>query len=99
MAYFINFVQYINCSTDTKTKIARIDAIIEALEDAELKGAVNADIEEYNFDDGQSKVRVNYRDLKSISESITALERRKNRLIQKCIGYRYNLMDGNVKIP
>ena len=99
MAYFYNFVEYINCSTDTKTQIARIDAIIAALEDAELNGAANADIEEYRLDDGQSIVKVNYRNLKSISDSITAQERRKNRILQRCVGHRYNLMDGNVKMP
>ena len=99
MAIFYTFVEYINCSANTKEKIARIDAIIEKLEDAELNGAANADIEEYSLDDGQTKIRTTYRDLANVEKTIQALYRRKQRLINNCIGYRYNLQDGNIKFP
>jgi hypothetical protein len=98
MAYYTNFVEYINCSTTVKEKIARINAIIEALEDAELEAAVNAGTEEYWFDDGQTKVKAINRDIGSIEKTIQALIRRRTRLINGCIGYRYGLMDGNVKV-
>jgi len=97
MPVYINFVEYINCSTETKEKIARIDAIIALLEDAELNGAANADIEEYLLDDGQTRIKTIYRDIASIEKTIQALLRRKTRLQNQCVGYRYGLMDGNVK--
>jgi len=97
MAYYIHFVDYINCSTDIKEKIARIDAIIKALEDAELKGALNADVEEYSLDDGQTRIKKTFRNIKDIEDAILALQRRKTQLQNKCVGYRYNLQDGNVR--
>ena len=96
MAIYLNFIEYIRCSENTQEKIARINAIIEALEDAELSGASKAHLEEYQLDDGQDKVKVIYSDLKSIENTILALEKRKQRLINRCIGSRYGLQDGKV---
>lgn len=96
MAYYPSFVVYINCSTSTKEKIARIDAIIKALEDAELEAAVNAGVEEYSLDDGQTKIKAINRDLASVEKTIKLLEGRKERLKQRCLGFRYGLQDGNV---
>jgi len=98
MANFITVVDYINCSTSTKEEIARINAVIAKLQDAELNAAAYADIEEYRLDDGQTVIKTIYRDISSISKAIEVLERRKQRAINKCVGYRYNLQDGNVKL-
>jgi len=97
MAIYDNCVLYITCATDTLEKIARIDTIISALEDVELDVAVNAGVEEYQYDDGQVKIRTIYRDMGSIERTIQALTRRKVKLQNTCAGYRYSLMDGNVK--
>lgn len=97
MAIFLTVIDFIRCSTDTTDKIARIDAIIEALEDSMLAGALKANIEEYSLDDGQTKIKTVFRDVKSIEGAITALTRRKNRLINNCVGYRYGLQDGKVR--
>ncbi len=98
MAVFIDCFDFIRCSTNTTDKIARIDAIIVALDDSMLAGALKANIEEYSLDDGQTKIKTVFRDVKSIENAITALERRKNRLINACVGYRYGLQDGKVRI-
>ena len=98
MAIYLTCIEYIRCSTDTQDKIARIDAIIVALEDSMLAGALKANIEEYSLDDGQTKIKTVFRDVKSIEDAITALERRKNKLINSCVGYRYGLQDGKVQI-
>ena len=96
MPYYLNFVQYINCSSDTKEKIARINAIIALLEDAELNGAGKANIEEYRLDDGQTTIKTVYRDIASIEKTIFLLERRRTKLQNQCVGFRYGLQDGNV---
>ena len=70
MAIYLNFVTYINCSSDTEEKIARINAIILQLENAELNGAGRANIEEYRLDDGQTIIKTIYRDLASIEKTI-----------------------------
>lgn len=98
MAIYITCIDYIRCSTDTTDKIARIDAIIAALEDSMLAGALKANIEEYSLDDGQTKIKTVFRSVKDIEDAIKALEGRKNRLINNCVGYRYGLQDGKVQI-
>ena len=98
MAVYLDISTYIGCSQDIKDKIARIDAIIELLEDSELKGAGKAHIEEYKLNDGQTRIETVFRDPSAIEKAILALERRRNRLKNQCAGYRYGLIDGNVKI-
>lgn len=94
---YSSFIYYISCSTSIKDKIARIDSIISLLEDSELANAIDAGTEEYQLDDGQTKVKVSLRDISSIEDTIQKLERRKQRLTQQCTGYRYGLQDGNTK--
>lgn len=96
MNIYNNIVLYVNCSADTKEKIARIDAIIAVLEDSELNGAANGDVSEYWLDDGQTKIKTVFRDPEAIERAILALQRRKIRLQNNCAGYRYGLMDGKV---
>ena len=98
MAVFLNIVTYIGCDDDTKAQIARIEAIIELLQDAELNGATNADIEEYRLDDGQTVIKTIFRDMTIIEKTINALYRRRTRLLNLCAGHRYGLIDGKVKI-
>lgn len=98
MAIYTYITDYISCDTDTKAKIARIDAIITALEDQELIAASNSDIEEYRLDDGQTIIKTIFRDPVIIEKTIHALTRRKKRLQNECVGYRYGLIDGNAKI-
>ena len=96
MNIYNNIVLYVNCSSNIKEKISRIDAIITVLEDSELNGAVNSDVNEYWLDDGQTKIKTVFRDPEAIERAILALQRRKIRLQNQCAGHRYGLMDGNV---
>lgn len=100
VTYYNTCVDYIKCAQDIKDKIDRIDAIIEALEDAELNLALNnGERSEYSFDDGQTKIKEVFTGHASIENAINALTKRKNRLVNSCIGYRYGLQDGNIKLP
>jgi len=94
MAIYSTCIEYIRCSTNTNDKIKRINAVIEALEDSMLEGALKANIEEYSLDDGQTKIKTVFRDINTIEDSIVALIRRRTSLINSCIGHRYGLMDG-----
>jgi hypothetical protein len=97
MAIYDTCISYIKCAQDTKDKIDRIDAIIEALEDAELNSAIQSgDVDEYSLDDGQTRIKTVIRGPEAIEKAITALERRKQRIINRCVGYRYGLQDGKV---
>lgn len=97
MAIYETCISYIRCAQSAKDKIDRIDAIIAALEDAELNLAIESgDIEEYSLDDGQTRIKTVIRDPSAIEKAILALERRKQRVINGCVGHRYGLQDGKV---
>lgn len=96
MNVYDDIIIYVNCSADTKEKITRINNIITALEDAELKAATGSDVSEYWLDDGQTKIKAVLRDPAAIEKAISALIKRRTRLQNICAGYRYGLKDGSV---
>ena len=87
-----NSKTYDNCGyyiADASTmveKITRLDAVITELEGAALTGAGSAHLEEYWFDDGQSKTKVTYRTVESIMKAITAFEQLRQMYINRLNG-------------
>lgn len=84
---------YINGATCLRDKIARIDAIIVALEDAALKGAAQGNISDYSLNDGQTQIRTAYRSITDISASINAFEQIRQRYINQLNGRVVRLVD------
>lgn len=84
---------YINGAINLCDKIARIDAIITALEAAALKGAATGNFSEYSLDDGQTKIRTAYRSVEDIARSITAFETIRQRYINQLNGRHVRLVD------
>jgi hypothetical protein len=81
--------KYIYSTTDINERIKRIDDIIDALEQTELKAAINADIEEYQINDGQSVIKNVYRNPESIAIAVEKYEKRKQKLINRRNGRIY----------
>lgn len=79
------FIQEATCLKD---KIARIDLVITALEDNALKAAENDNIQEYELNDGQVKIRTEYRGADAVAKSILAYEVIRQRYV--------NLLNGRV---
>ncbi len=77
---------YISSCTSYQEKIDKINAIIEALEATALKAAGKAHIDEYELDDGQTKIKTSYRSPSAIYEAINNFEKLKQRYLNKCIG-------------
>jgi hypothetical protein len=75
MSYYSDPCHYIDDCTSLKDKIARIDSVIVALEDAALKSAGKQSIDEYWMDDGQTKVKAIYRSTEDIANAILDFER------------------------
>jgi 2C-methyl-D-erythritol 2,4-cyclodiphosphate synthase len=92
--YYDSASIYIDCASDLRGKITRIDAIITALEDAALVAAAKGDITEYSLDDGQTKIRTVYRDASSIATAIANFEQIKQRYINRLNGRHVRLVDG-----
>lgn len=74
---------YISTPASIKIKIDRIEAIINAYTDTLLAGATTGNISEYSLDDGQSKIKTVYMGASQLTNSITALEFLRDKLIVK----------------
>lgn len=85
---------YINSSTSLQEKIQRYDAVILALENQMVNVAAgNSDIDEYQLEDGQVKIRTKYRDVNQIAQAIKAFESLRTRCINELNGYGFVLRD------
>lgn len=85
---------YIQCATTLEGKIARIDAIITALEDTALKAAANDNISEYSLNDGQTIIRTVYKGADAVLNSIMAFEKIKQMYVNRLNGRVFRLVDG-----
>lgn len=84
---------YVDSCTSIKEKIVRLDAIITALEDTALKSAANDDIKEVNLDDGQTKIRTEYKGTDAVLKSIEGFIKLKNYYVNKLNGRVTRLVD------
>lgn len=86
MAEYNTLYDYLKACDVAKTRLEKIEAIIAALEDSLLEGALTADISEYWLDDGQTKVKSVLRNPKEIYEAIASLEKHKVMIVNRCKG-------------
>jgi hypothetical protein len=93
MAVFDSADIYIQCTTDLRERIVRIDAIIDALETTALKAAATGNISEYSLNDGQTQIKTVYRSPKDVQASIDAFEMIKQRYINRLNGRVVRLVD------
>lgn len=84
---------YLENSTSLVNKLARIDAILLALETQSLTAAGTSNIEEYMLDDGQVKIRTIYRDAVSIAKAIELYEKLRTKILNKLNGRQMALRD------
>lgn len=79
--------------SDVNCKIQRIDSIIDALLIQMAVVAGNADLKEYQLDDGQTKIRCVYSSVSDVQRDINALERLKQSFINRSVGRVVRLRD------
>ena len=80
--------EYIIDSTSIKQRYDRIVQIITALENQQIAAVTNSDVEEYEINDGQIKIRTLYRSASTIAKAIHDYEVILNRLEQQLAGTR-----------
>ena len=85
---------YVTSTTTLKDRLARVRALILALMDAELKGALTGNIEEYWLDDGQTKIKTVNRSPKELADTITDLQRMEQTYLNQLNGRYVRLVDG-----
>lgn len=83
MVVYESTVHYLRSCSGLRAKIAAIDAVMAALEDAELTAATSGHVKEYWLNDGQTQIKEVYRSGAEISVAIDALEKRRNRYLQQ----------------
>lgn len=86
MALYDSESMYIVCSTSTQERLARIEAVIIALENQALIAAGDSNISEYSLNDGQVTIRTAYRSPDSIAKAINVYEAMYQRLFNRCGG-------------
>jgi hypothetical protein len=78
---------YIQSAESLEEEAERYGQIIQALgEQIKNVAAGNADVEEYQLDDGQVKIRTKYRDITSITAAIKEFKRLRNQCINQLNG-------------
>jgi hypothetical protein len=84
---------YIESQTTLLAKIKAMNAIITALEGVALTAAETADLSEYALDDGQTKIKTQYRDMNQVLASILSFTRLKNMYVNQYNGHGHRAMD------
>jgi len=77
---------YIKTAATLTGQIQKIDEIIGVLLDTLLKGALTADLEELQLNDGQTIIKTIYRNLDQINSTIDGLTLYRNKLEFKIKG-------------
>lgn len=95
--YFNSPHDYLQTASNLTEKIKIIDSIIDAMYQSLSNSALNSNIEEYQFNDGQTIVKAVNRDPKSIQAAIEALEKQRNYYQSKIEGRMMRLEDHRVK--
>lgn len=94
MIYFDSAQIYISSKCDARAKIKAIDAIIDVLLTTAMKAAATGNIEEYDLDSGQSKVKCMYRSPMEVMNSITTMQAIKQHYVNEINGRSMHLVDG-----
>jgi len=86
---------YLESKSSTLERIKAIEALIDSmvLKMADVVGGSDATINEYWMDDGQMKVKTSYRGVKDVEAGIQALEKMKQRYVNKYNGRGFVLRD------
>lgn len=97
MSYIIYFnksaIEKPDTGTTAQAKIVKIDAIINTLLDAQLEFAADPNKQEYGYEDGQTRVKMVYRDLNAVIAAIEGWERLKGLYINRINGRMIRLAD------
>lgn len=86
-------IQQAEDATTIDAGLAAIEAIIATLLAAMAKAAVTSNMQEYGLDDGQTKIKVIYKDLEAMQASFFALQRMKQYYVNARNGRVFRGMD------
>lgn len=79
--------------TQIKAKIAALDLIISSLYDTAMKSVSTGNMVEYEIDTGQTKQRVQYSTLDTVTNAIASYEKLRQMLVNKLSPRSFQLRD------
>lgn len=90
---YFSFDANLRSCTDIKSKIAKIDAILDSLFDTALSSVANGDTVEYTLDTGQSKIHKVFATTSSVTQAIKDYETLRTMYVQKLSSRVVRLVD------
>jgi len=92
---YYSITQYVDAKSKLIGKVATYDLLIESMEKAILLGTESGHINQYEMDDGQMKVRANYRSISEMVRAVKGLETLRQMYINRINGSITVLRGGN----
>ena len=93
---YMTIEQYFECKSKLIGKIATYDLLITNMESAMLKGIVSGHLIQYEMDDGQMKVRAQYRNIDDMTSAMNGLIRIRQMYINQTNGRGRRLVGGGL---
>lgn len=93
---FLTIEQYYECKSKLIGKIATYDLLIESMEKSILTATVSGHLIQYEMDDGQMKVRAQYRNVDDMTSAMMGLIRIRQMYINQANGRGRRLVGGNL---
>ena len=93
---YMTIPQFVECQSKIIGKIATYDILIEKFEEALLAGATSGHLVQYEMDDGQMKVRAQYRNVRDMTEAMNGLIKMRQYYVNKANGRSIRMVGGNL---
>lgn len=93
---FTSITQYFDCKSKLIGKIATYDLLIEGFEKSILEATVSGHLIQYELDDGQMKVRTQYRNISDMTNAMNGLIKLRQMYINQHNGRTTVLRGGNL---
>jgi len=93
---YMTIDQYFDCKSKLLGKIATYDLLIEAMEKAIDTATLSGHLNQVELDDGQMKLRTNYRNITDMTKGLLGLEQARQRYVSKFNGRVTLLRGGNL---
>lgn len=93
---YMTISEYFECKSKLIGKIATYDILIESMEKALLEGTLSGHLIQYELDDGQMKVRAQYRNVNDMAKALSGLEKIRQMYVNRYNGRGVRLVGGKL---
>ena len=93
---FMSILAYFECKSKLIGKIATYDLLIESMEKTLMAGVESGHLLQWELDDGQMKVRSQYRNVNDMTEAMNNLIKLRQYYVNKANGRTTRLVGGNI---